>query len=112
MAEPTVDLRGELASGDSVRQSRALLAVLGLLSAGRDVSTLISLICPMILGNATVLPTIRVTAYEVVAAATPTDSDYVHIARAIAGDIAKGTPAEVRVKALSALQWLPSHRLL
>jgi hypothetical protein len=109
---PQFDLRSELISGDPSRQSRALLAVLGLLSAGREVGSHISLICQAILGNASVGTDVRCTAYDVIAAAMPSDTDCARISAAIIADLQKGSTAEVRVKALSSIALLPSHRLL
>lgn len=106
------DLRSELISGDPNRQSRALLAVLGLLSAGREVGSHISLICQAILGNASVESDVRCTAYDVVAAAMPSDTDCARISAAIMADLQKGSTVEVRVKALGSIGLLPSHRLL
>jgi len=113
MAVPqNVDLRAELISGDSTRQSRALLAILGLLSAGLDVTPHVSIMCQTVLGNPTVGATIKCTAYDIVAAATPTDVDQGRIAAAVLADIQKGTPPELRTKALAALSQLPSHRII
>ena len=106
------DLRQELISGDPNRQSRALLAVLGLLSAGREVGGYISLICQAVLGNSSITAATRCTAYDVVAAATPSDADCTRIAAAIIADLQKGTTPELRIKALSAVALLPAHRLL
>jgi len=106
------DMQGELVSGDPNRQSRALLAVLGLLSAGREVGSHVSLICQAILGNASVGSDIRCTAYDVVTAAMPSDTDCARISAAIIADVQKGSTAEVRVKALHSIALLPSHRLL
>lgn len=106
------DFHGELVSGDPTRQSRALLAILGLLSVGREVGSYISTVCAAILGNANVSAPVRCTAYDVVAAATPSDADCLRLAAAIVADLQKGTPAELRVKALGSLSLLPAHRLL
>ena len=111
-AQQQFDLREELLCGDPSRQSRSLLAILGLLSAGKEVSSYTTLICQSILGNANVNPPLRATAYDVVAASSPSDADCARLASAIAADLQKGTPGDLRVKALGALELLPSHRVL
>jgi hypothetical protein len=109
---PLQDLKTELASGDPVRQSRALLAVLGLVSAGRDPGPqVIGTICSRVLGAPNTPPSLRVTAYDIVAASTPSDAEYVHLTNAIASDLTEGTPDEVSIKALGALPSLPPSYL-
>lgn len=107
-----IDLRTELVSGDPLRQSRSLLAVLGLLSAGRDVSSYISLICQAFLGNANITSSLRCIAYDIVGAAALTDPDFARLAAGIQADMRKGAPPELKVKALGMLPTLPTHRLL
>lgn len=108
----SLDLRAELTCGDPSRQSRALLAVLGLLSAGRDVTIHVSVVCQAVLGNPNVTSSIKCTAYDLAAAASLSDADQGRMSAAIVADLQKGSPAELRTKALAALAQLPSHRLV
>lgn len=111
MADGYTDVRTEVTSGDPTRQSAALVAILGMLAAGRDASAHVSLTCHALLGNANVAPAIRSVGYDLVRAATLADGDWGYAAAGITADLQKGAAPEMRVKALGLLPCLPAHHL-
>lgn len=67
------DLRGELFSGDPLKQSAALMNVLAALSAGRDVAALVSASLQL-LGNPATAPEPKRLAYDLASAAQLADA--------------------------------------
>ncbi|KAL4423628.1 hypothetical protein ABPG77_009215 [Micractinium sp. CCAP 211/92] len=104
------DVRTDLLSGDANKQTAALMSAFALLSAGRDAAPLVSAALQL-LGNPSTAPEPKRLAYDLALAAQPSDADLARLSVAVQADLQKGTPAEVRAKALQALSLLPGHRL-
>ena len=106
------DIRGELVSGDAAKQTGALMTISGILASGRDAAPYVSLAIHAVLSSPTAPPLPRRVAYDL-ALACPglTDADWARVAAAVGQDLQRGSPHQVRVKALEALPQLPGHRL-
>lgn len=104
------DLRADMFSGDSAKQTGALMSTFALLSAGRDTAPLVSAALAL-LGNPSTAVEPKRLAYDLAMAAPLSDADLSRLAVAVQSDLQRGCPAEVRAKALLALPALPGHRL-
>ncbi|KAL4439824.1 hypothetical protein ABPG75_002825 [Micractinium tetrahymenae] len=104
------DIRTDLLSGDSNKQTGALMSAFALLSAGRDAAPLVSAALQL-LGNPSTAAEPKRLAYDLALAAQLSDADLARLSVAVQADLQKGPPAEVRAKALRALPLLPGHRL-
>ncbi len=112
---PQMDIASDLASAESGRQENALLAVIALMSAGRDITAYVSHICHHIVGNASVPVALRVRAYDIIKGSSLSDMDAARLSEGITCDLRlDATPANEAVQAAAffALRLLPSHRLI
>lgn len=110
-----LDIGSDLASGDPTSQSNALLAVIALLSAGRDITAYVSHICQHIVGNANVPFDIRLKAYDVVKASILSDIDMQHLLQGILSDLqldAVTATEHIQVAAFVAMRNISTHRLV
>lgn len=112
MASQQLDISADLTSGDPSRQTNALLAIIALISAGRDGTLYVSQVCQHILGNSNVPPGLRIKGYDILSATNPTDVDFSRISTAILNDIKIDGNPELHVAALRAMKQLPIHRLV
>lgn len=106
-----LDIGAELVSNEPASQNNALLAVIALISAGRDTTSYVSQICQHILGNKNIEISLRLKAYDVLQAANLSEVDYGHIIAAIGSDLNVDTSPEVHIAALKALRNVPNHIL-
>ena len=105
----------DLASGNPDLQSSGLLAVIALMSAGRDVTAYVSLICQGIIGNSSVPTNLRLQAYDIIKGSILSDSDSQMLVQGILSDLQlEPSPINehVQAAALLAIQSLPTHRLI
>lgn len=112
---PQVDIASDLASAESARQENALLAVIALMSAGRDITAYVSQICHHIVGNASVPLALRVRAYDIIKGSSLSDMDASRLSEGIACDLrldATAANEAIQSAAFFALRLLPSHRLI
>jgi hypothetical protein len=110
-----LDIGSDLASGDPASQSNALLAVIALQSAGRDITAYVTHICQHIVGNVNVPFDIRLKAYDVIQASILSDTDTQWILQGILSDLQMdpGPATEhIHVSAFVAMRRLSSHRLV
>jgi hypothetical protein len=108
-------IANDLASGDPDLQLSGLLAVIALLSAGRDVTPFVSIICQRILGNPNVPVDLRLKAYDIIKGTILSDADSQLLVQGILSDLQLDPlPANdnVQAAALIAIQSLPTHRLV
>ena len=105
----------DLASGNPELQSSSLLAVIALMSAGRDVTAYVSVMCQCIVGNSSVPLDLRIKAYDIINASILSDADSQMLVQGILADLQlEPSPANehVQASALAAMQRLPTHRLI
>ena len=110
-----LDISSDLASTDSASQENALLAVIALLSAGRDVTGYVSQICQYVCGNANVPLSLRIKAYDVIQGCILGDVDASHLQKGILCDLCLDTTLEhqnIQAAAFRAMKQLPTHRLI
>ncbi len=108
-------IAADLASGNPELQASSVLAVIALMSAGRDVTAYVSLICQLIVGNPSVPPDLRLKAYDIIKGSILSDSDSQLLAQGIMSDLQLDpSPANehVQAAALAAMRSLPTHRLI
>lgn len=110
-----LDIGSDLASGDPASQSNAILAVIALMSAGRDITAYVSHICQHIVGNVNVPFDIRLKAYDVIQASILSDTDTQYVLQGILSDLQldPGPATEhIQVSAFLAMRRLSTHRLV
>ena len=110
-----LDISSDLASTDSDSQENALLAVIALLSAGRDVTGYVSQICQYMCGNVSVPLPLRLKAYDVIRGCILGDADASHLQRGILSDLCLDAVPDnqnIQAAAFKAMRQLPTHRLI
>lgn len=110
-----LDIGSDLASGDPTSQANALLAVIALMSAGRDITAYVSHICQNIVGNVNVPFEIRLKAYDVIQASILSDLDTQYLLEGILSDLqmdAGPATEHIQVSAFVAMRRLSTHRLV
>ena len=108
-------IAADLTSGDPELQSSSLLAVIALMSAGRDVTAYVSLVCQCIVGNLSVPLDLRLKGYDIVKASILSDADSQLLVQGILADLQLDpSPINeaIQASALVAMQRLPTHRLI
>ncbi len=108
-------IAADLASGNPELQASSVLAVIALMSAGRDVTAYVSLICQLIVGNPNVPLDLRLKAYDIIKGSILSDADSQLLVQGILSDLRLDpSPANehVQAAALVAMQSLPTHRLI
>lgn len=108
-------IAADLASGNPELQASGVLAVIALMSAGRDVTAYVSLICQLIVGNPNAPLDLRLKAYDIIKGSILSDSDSQMLVQGILSDLQlDASPANehVQAAALMAMQSLPTHRLI
>eukprot|EP00887_Chlorella_sp_A99_P000480 scaffold17.g480.t1 len=106
------DVRSDLASGDAVKQTSALMTLCTAVASGRDTGAAISTAIQAILASPSAAPVPRHITYDLVLASPSlSDVDWARVAAAVGQDLQRGVAPEVRAKALDVLPTLPAHRL-